>query len=111
MKEKLMGRLEWKLILAALLVLGAFFLLQNREGPSGTAHITIRGEQVLEFSLDRAPDQIVNLWEYGIPASLEIRFVNVTCPDHICEKTGWVWQDGQSAVCMPNRTAVVIVGE
>ncbi len=112
MKGKGIGRWELVLIALALLMLGGFYLL-NKEGPAGTAHVTVNGEQVLELALKNAPDQTIDLSVYGVPASLEIReekirFVNVTCPDHICERTGWIWQDGQSAVCMPNRTAVII---
>ncbi len=113
MKRKGIDRWELVLLVLALLVLGGFYWLNNKEGPAGTAHVTVNGEQVLELALENAPDQTIDLSVYGVPAFLEvreekIRFVNVTCPDHICEKTGWIWRDGQSAVCMPNRTAVVI---
>jgi len=115
MKEKKM-RWELVLVLLALLVLVGFYLLNNRGGESGTAYVSISGQRVLELSLKSTPDQIIDLSVYGVPASLEvkdhkIRFINVTCPDHICEKTGWVWMDGQSAVCMPNRTAVVVAAD
>ena len=111
-----MGRRELALIILALAVLAGFYLWGQREGPGGTAYVTARGERVLELPLERTPDQIIDLSVYGVPASLEvkdhkIRFIHVTCPDHICEKTGWIWQDGQSAVCMPNRTSIVITGD
>lgn len=113
MQGKGLRRWELILILLALLVLAGFYLLNSRGGPSGIAHVNINGERVLELPLESTPNQTIDLSVYGVPASLEIedgkiRFVNVTCPDHICEKTGWVWMDGQSAVCMPNRTAVVV---
>ena len=116
MKKKGIGRWELALIMLALLVLAGFWRMQGRDGPGGTAYVTVSGEQVLELPLAQTTDQIIDLGVYGIPAFLEVkehklRFVNVTCPDHICEKTGWVWQDGQSAVCMPNLVSVVIVEE
>lgn len=39
-----------------------------------------------------------------------IRFVDVDCPDHICEDEGFVSLEGQTAVCMPNRVALSIYG-
>lgn len=114
MKKIGIGRWELVLIVLALGVLIGFMILKDRQGPSGVAHVTVNGEQVLELSLKDSWDQRIDLRVYGVPATLEIqdhkiRFVDVTCPDHICEKTGWIWRDGQTAVCMPNRTSVVIV--
>ena len=62
-------------------------------------------------------DRIFSLEEdYGVPVSFQIenhkiRFVQVTCPDHICENAGLLSMEGQSAVCMPNRTSLSIYGE
>ena len=54
--------------------------------------------------------------DYGVPVSFQIeihkiRFIQVTCPDHICENAGFLSMEGQSAVCMPNRTSLSIYGE
>jgi len=38
-------------------------------------------------------------------------FVSSNCPDQICVHTGWLHLPGQMAVCVPNRTALLIVGE
>lgn len=79
------------------------------------AEVTVLGEKVMEIPL--GPDDSYRIWdlqtEYGVPVHLEtdhgrIRFTDVTCPDHICEKTGWLSVAYQSAVCMPNRTVVTI---
>ena len=40
----------------------------------------------------------------------KIRFVNVTCPDHLCEGFGFISLPTQTAVCMPNRVSVLIDG-
>ena len=79
------------------------------------AVVTIHGEKKLEIPLSsvEAPEIISLLEEYGVPVHLEvdtgkIRFVDVTCPDHLCEKSGWLVDRYQSAVCMPNRTVVSV---
>ncbi|NTV90004.1 MAG: NusG domain II-containing protein, partial [Clostridiales bacterium] len=33
-----------------------------------------------------------------------------TCRDRICVGTGWLTKPGQSAVCLPNRVVVKIIG-
>ena len=38
-------------------------------------------------------------------------FVSSDCPDQICVRSGFISQPGQIAVCVPNRTSLLIVGE
>lgn len=38
-----------------------------------------------------------------------MRFVNSQCPDHTCERTGWISRVGDTAVCLPNRAMIKIV--
>ena len=81
------------------------------------AVIMIDGNEVMRLNLLEETDRIFSLEEdYGIPVSFQIedhriRFVRVTCPDHICENAGYLSMEGQSAVCMPNRTSLSIYGE
>lgn len=115
MKNKT-ARLEFLLIL--LLVLGAlaaFFLLNPKQSAEAlTALVTVDGREVLRVDLseEREP-YVIDLAEFSVPGKLEvkdhqIRFIEVTCPDHICEKTGFLHAEYQTAVCMPNRTAVCV---
>lgn len=39
-----------------------------------------------------------------------IRFKEANCPDRSCVSTGWISKRGQTAVCLPNRTIIEIVG-
>ena len=39
-----------------------------------------------------------------------VAFVDATCPDRICEREGYLSKAGQTAVCLPRRTSLVIVG-
>lgn len=113
--KRLFRRAEVITLALALAVIAAYFLWSRADRPSGVAHVSIGGREVMAVELAKAPDQVIDLAEWDVPAKLEIvggkiRFVDVACPDHICEKTGFAYFDGQTAVCMPNRTAVTIVG-
>ncbi len=118
-KRSFMKRSDWLLLgLAALICAGALAFYwwkgQNQEAYN-YAILSIDGVEVETFALADYTDLVtVDLSQkYGVPASLElenhqIRFVNVTCPDHICEGYGWISREMESAICLPNRTAVVI---
>ena len=68
------------------------------------AVVTVDGVKQLELPLYEVEDPTrLSLEDYGVPANLEldhnrIRFVNVDCPDHLCEKSGWLVENHQSAV-------------
>lgn len=109
-------RWEFFALVAATIAIAFFLLRQNRTDGYATAHIIVNGQEIRAVALSSAGNETFSLrQEYGIPVDFEIRdhairFVNVDCPDHICEKTGFVGTDGATAVCMPNRTTVVITG-
>ena len=112
---------DWAVI-GALLLLAAgcwlFYRFTYRPPQEqNLAGIMIDGKEVMRLNLLEETDRIFSLEEdYGIPVSFQIedhriRFVQVTCPDHICENAGYLSMEGQSAVCMPNRTSLSIYGE
>ena len=39
-----------------------------------------------------------------------ISFIDATCPDKICEHTGFISKAGQSAVCLPKKTVLQLKG-
>ena len=41
----------------------------------------------------------------------EISIAESACPDQICVNTGVLTRPGQSAVCLPSRVAVRMIGE
>ena len=120
MRLKIFSR-RWKpsdiltAVLVLALVLTALWRLLAPEAEQDLAAvITVDGVEQLEIPLYEVEDLTrISLEEYGIPAHLEldhnrIRFVDVDCPDHLCEKTGWLTQAYQSAVCMPNKTVASV---
>ena len=40
-----------------------------------------------------------------------IRFFEADCPDKICVSTGWLYEKGDMAVCIPNSTMIKIEGQ
>ncbi|MFI3141806.1 MAG: NusG domain II-containing protein [Clostridia bacterium] len=42
---------------------------------------------------------------------LQVRIIESTCYDHVCENTGYISKAGEVIVCMPNKLLVKIVGE
>ena len=120
--KKGLSRVERKILfwllaaaVAATLLLG---LLRMDRGGYGIAQIYCDGTLVASLDLaDYQQSRIIPLSQLGVdlPVSFElkdhkIRFVNVTCPDHLCEGFGFVSLPTQTAVCMPNRVSVLIDG-
>lgn len=112
---------RWQELTLALAVAVAgigFFALRRQQAPPGnTARIFLQSEEIFSISLQAGDDYRIDLLsDYGVPVSFEvagggIRFVDVTCPDHLCEKAGWITAEGETAVCMPNRVAVHVVAQ
>ncbi len=110
-------RIEWSLIGVLLLICviaGVYFYLPK--SGEAIAVITVDGKEYRRIPLARAADEtfsvIATADSPAKPVSFEIRdhqirFIQVTCPDHLCEQAGWCARPGNRAVCMPNRVALV----
>ena len=114
-RSKFLSKKE--LFLLILILISSLFIwifIKLNQDENVIAALSVNGEIVEIFDFQNQQNQIINLQErHNLPASLEIkdgavRFCNVDCPDHICEAYGFIQQEGQSAVCMPNRCAVTI---
>ena len=105
------------LIIVAVCAIVVFLLARDT---SGKNHLifTIGGqvEEVFDLSKYEKNTTIDLSADYGVTAVLEFenygaRFINVNCPDHICEKAGWVANITEGAVCIPNRMSVRVVSD
>ncbi len=112
---------DWAIIFV-LLVLAAGCWLFYRIGyqppkEQNLAVIMVDGKEWMRLNLLEEEDRTFSLEEScGVPVSFQIRehkirFVEVDCPDHICENAGFLSMEGQTAVCMPNRVSLSIYGE
>lgn len=112
----LFGRRDWLWALLVVLAAGAVWLCSGLWGGGDelTAVLWVDGQPRLAISLSDPPAETIPLDAYGIQGVLEaepgrIRFSKMDCPDKICEKTGWLREENQTAVCMPNRASLTIL--
>lgn len=100
-------------VILALCAVGAYILYRPRESAQTVAVISVDGNELRRIYLDSAENETFSIeGQTGKHVSFEvldgaIRFVDVRCPDGICEKAGWCDAPGERAVCLPNRTALV----
>lgn len=101
------------LFAAAVLLLAGGAVLLRPHAPGAAARVTVSGGEEMLLSLEREGRYAI---EGGrLPVTLEIaggriRFVESQCPDHICERYGWLSQENDQAVCMPAGVVVTVEG-
>jgi hypothetical protein len=91
----------------------AYFLTRPAAKQGAVAEIIVDGAVVQTVSLGR--DSV-----FPVPGREEvilevhdgaIRFIESSCPDKICIKTGDLRHGGESAACLPNRVLVRVLAE
>ena len=99
-------------VVIGIILLGsiAAAVIMNFSGGSRTAVIQC-GNIRYELALDK--DGVFRF--DGIDAGFEvkngkIRLTEASCPDKICEKTGYIGSSGQSIICVPNKITVSVAG-
>lgn len=65
---------------------------------------TISLSENREFSLDEDPTVHFQIKDGAIA------FVNASCPDKICENTGFLSKAGQTAACLPKKVLLKVIG-
>lgn len=114
--RKLTKKGDWLIIGTALVALLVILFLPQFGGDteSGKAVISVDGKTVSTIELNVAEEG-----EFQLEALPEVRFsirngkiaiLNGNCPDHICERTGYINRAGESIICLPNRIIVQIEG-
>ena len=89
----------------------AAIVIMNLSGGGSRTAVIRCGDVKRELSLNRD-----GLFRFdGIDAEFEvkdgkIRLTAASCPDKICEKTGYIGSSGQSIICVPNKITVTVVG-
>lgn len=102
------------LIIAA----AAFILLislRQTDTEERVALIIQDGAVVKSIRLDTLDHTEIVAYDGEYPGVIEarpgrIRFREAACPDQICVGTGWISNNGQIAVCLPNRILIKITG-
>lgn len=93
-------------IMLAAVVISLSVSLGGKPGTSAVVDLPGKESVVLTLSEDGIYD-----FEGKIPVHLEIaegkiRFINSECPDHVCEKFGWLSQTHDQATCAPAGVVV-----
>jgi hypothetical protein len=121
MQKTLSGRRRDGLIILLIVIFALLAMwyrnaLRQKEGYN-FAVVTLDGREIMRIDLANYRDseaKHISLEEqWGVPVHFElkegaIRFYEVTCPDHLCEGYGFISREYESAVCLPNRTVVMI---
>ncbi len=100
------------IIIAVVLTLGVALLLFRPSNNGKTAKIYVDGKEYKTISLENNEyletkvNNVVIIAEKG-----EIYIKSSTCPDKICVGAAHLSKKGQSAVCVPNRVSVEILGK
>lgn len=102
-------------LLAAVLAGVGFWQWIPKSG-APVAVIEQDGKEIRRVELDSItqPETLVLDGEISVTVLLEpgqVSIIRSDCPDQICVNTGVLTRPGQSAVCLPARVAVRIVGK
>lgn len=102
-------------VLIALVLVCAvgFFAWQKisaEKGGVAAVHVD-NSDEVIRIELDKDGEYHIDGGK--LPVTLVVKdgaisFYNSQCPDHICEGTGFISREGQTAICMPAGVAVII---
>lgn len=102
-------------IVGVLLITVCLFLFWNNQHKKtgAVATVTIIGQETMYIPLDENSTYSIDA---SLPVTLEvqdgaIRFVHSVCPDHLCEHTGFISQEGEQATCMPAGVSIIILDE
>lgn len=110
-KFHLIKPFEAVIIGIVLLACIAAIFIMNRMGGSSRAAVIRCGDARYELALYRDGTFRFD----GIDAEFEvkggkIRLTNASCPDKLCEKTGYIGSAGQSIICVPGKITVSVAG-
>lgn len=103
-------------ILVLILLLALIGLIAMKLQKDGdTVLIAMDGKELysIELSSVKQPETLEIKGKDGINALIEVSdrgacFLECTCPDKTCVRTGMVSKDFQSAVCLPGRISIAI---
>ena len=117
MSDRKLFRKRELLLIIPLLILGAgIFLLSGLVSPASKyAVIEYNGSEIQRVLLAdiEEPQHFTVGKEHSIQVEIGRDYAAVissTCPDNTCVRTGRITKSGQSAICLPGRISVRLVG-
>ena len=103
------------ILVVCLFTLCLTFIMLKPSEKGQKAEVSIDGQTVMFVDLHEE-DKIISLLPFGRNISLQlqngkIRFLSSDCPNQTCVNTGFIDRIGETAVCLPNKTAVTVLGK
>lgn len=103
-------------VLAVMVIGSVVWLLWPQQSAEGDriAVITVNSEEYKRIDLDKAKDEVFSIEDVtGKHITLEIKdgaihFLSSDCPDKVCVNTGYLREDNDIAVCLPNQVAITV---
>ena len=101
------------IVVVILGIVAGLYIYLNKK-PCGKAVLKYGNNQSMDIDLSK--DREINLESNGINIHLDIKdgaiaFIQSECPDHICERFGYIKNVGESAICLPAQASVTIISE
>lgn len=101
------------IVVAIIGIIAGLYIFLNRK-TSGRAILKYGNNQSMEIDLSK--DKRIDLESNGINIHIDVKdgavaFINSECPDHICEKFGYIKNIGESAICLPAQASVTVIKE
>ena len=101
------------LLIAAVLLLSALLWLAVRPGGTGTwAVVTVGDREMGRYPLHEELTTTFGEEDYNILqiSGGRVSVTEANCGDHTCIRTGEIFREGETIVCLPHKLIVTIVG-
>ena len=100
-------------MLAGVLLLGAFLMLTRKSGAE--VIVKVAGKQVATFSMNKNTKYTIHGVNGGTNELIiedgQVWLEEASCPDKLCVHQGKMQYSGQSIICLPNKVSVTIQDE
>ena len=115
MNTKLFRKGDFIVIAVIIIVAAVFMLWSNSKSDSPQAVITVNGKTVETVDLDSVNEKIIIKPETTpevviVAENGAIRFESAECEDKLCIACGNLSKYGDTAVCLPSKTAITVTG-
>lgn len=100
-------------MLAGVLLLGAFLMLTRKSGAE--VIVKVAGKQVATFSMNKNTKYTIHGVNGGTNELIiedgQVWLEEASCPDKLCVHQGKIKYSGESIICLPNKVSVTIQDE
>lgn len=114
MNMKLFKKGDIAVIAVVLVIAGIFFIWQFFSAEKLTAVVSVNGETIETVDLSKEESRIIK--PDTVPAveitveDGKIFFSHAECADKLCVSCGELYRKGDTAVCLPSKTVISVIG-